>query len=87
LFVFSVGLCFGLRTKCLQSRHSTPWATLPVHFALVILEGGGLTNYLPGLSLNLKKVNAHPALVCNQSLSYVKQISICPTLRKGCMNW
>jgi hypothetical protein len=57
LFVFSVGLCFGLRTKCLQSRHSTPWATLPVHFALVILEGGGLTNYLPGLSLNLDPPN------------------------------
>jgi hypothetical protein len=38
-FVFpSVGLGFELRALNLRSRHSTPWVTPPVHFALVILE-------------------------------------------------
>jgi hypothetical protein len=32
----------------LQSRHSTAWATLPIHFALVILEMGVYQNYLLG---------------------------------------
>jgi hypothetical protein len=31
---------FELRTLCLQSRHSTAWATPPVHFGMVILEIG-----------------------------------------------
>jgi hypothetical protein len=31
-------LGFELRSLCLQSRSSTTWSTLPVHFALVILE-------------------------------------------------
>jgi hypothetical protein len=32
------GLGFELRASYLQSRYSTVWATLLVHFALVILE-------------------------------------------------
>jgi hypothetical protein len=35
-----VGLGFGLRASSLPSRCSTTWATLLVHFALVILEMG-----------------------------------------------
>jgi hypothetical protein len=37
-FFFLVGLGFEPRALHLQSRHSTAWATPPVHFALVILE-------------------------------------------------
>jgi hypothetical protein len=37
---FLVGLVFELKPSLLQSRHSTTWATPPVHFALVILEMG-----------------------------------------------
>jgi hypothetical protein len=37
---FLVGLTFELKTSHLQSRCSTAWAMLPVHFALVILEMG-----------------------------------------------
>jgi hypothetical protein len=33
-----VGLEFELRASCLQSSHFTTWATLPVHFDLVVLE-------------------------------------------------
>jgi hypothetical protein len=51
-FIFNgfliVELKFEPRTSCLQSRHFTTWATTPVHLALVILEMGGLVNYLPG---------------------------------------
>jgi hypothetical protein len=36
----------------LQNWCSAIWATPPRHFALVILEMGGLTNYLPGLALS-----------------------------------
>jgi hypothetical protein len=36
-FVFVV-LGFEFRALCLQDRHSTTWATLPVLFTLVILE-------------------------------------------------
>jgi hypothetical protein len=39
-FFFPMGQGFELRASHLQSRHSTTWATLPVHFALVILEMG-----------------------------------------------
>jgi hypothetical protein len=38
LFFFLAVLGFELRSLCLQSRSSTTWSTLPVHFALVILE-------------------------------------------------
>jgi hypothetical protein len=37
---FLVRLEFELRTSHLQSRHSTTWGTLPVHFTVVILEMG-----------------------------------------------
>jgi hypothetical protein len=37
---------------CWLGRCSTAWATPPVHFAPVILEMGGLKNYLPGLVSN-----------------------------------
>jgi hypothetical protein len=37
-----LGLGFELRPLHLQSRHSTAWAMIPVHFALVILEIGSL---------------------------------------------
>jgi hypothetical protein len=39
-FFFFVGLGFEFRALCSQSRHSTAYATPPVHFALVILMMG-----------------------------------------------
>jgi hypothetical protein len=59
IYYFMMALGFELRASQLQSRHSTPKATLPVHFALVILEMGshelftcaGLNCDLPDLSL------------------------------------
>jgi hypothetical protein len=48
-FLFSwVGLEFELRTSHLQSKYSTTRATLPVHFALVILEMEILLIICPG---------------------------------------
>jgi hypothetical protein len=38
VFLVVVGPRFGLRALCLQSRHSTTWATAPVHFALIIVD-------------------------------------------------
>jgi hypothetical protein len=35
-----MGLGFEFRASCLQRRLFTIWATLPVHFAMVILEMG-----------------------------------------------
>jgi hypothetical protein len=46
------GTCFKLKASHLQSRHSTAWAKRFDHFALVILEMGGLMNYLLGLASN-----------------------------------
>jgi hypothetical protein len=43
-----VGLGFELRALSLQSRHSTAWATPPVHFALVILKMGSCELFPPG---------------------------------------
>jgi hypothetical protein len=54
---FLMGLGLELRASCLQSRHSTTWNTPPTHFVLVILEGEGLSNYLPGLALNHNPLN------------------------------
>jgi hypothetical protein len=53
-FFFFLSLRVDLRTLSLQSRLSTTWATPQVHFALVILEMG-VSNYLPGLALNLSR--------------------------------
>jgi hypothetical protein len=39
-FLFLVGLGFELRLVCLQSRHTTTWATPPIQFSLVVLEMG-----------------------------------------------
>jgi hypothetical protein len=36
----------------MQSRHSTTWAVLPVHFGDGYFGEEGLENYLPGLALN-----------------------------------
>jgi hypothetical protein len=57
-FFFFGGTGFELRASCLQRMRSTASATPPAHFGLVILEMGSLTNYLPGLALNLN----HPDL-------------------------
>jgi hypothetical protein len=46
-FFFLVGLVFELRASHLQTKHSTPWATPPVHFALVILETGSTRTIWP----------------------------------------
>jgi hypothetical protein len=55
---FFVGLGFELRASFLHSRHFTTWTTSAVHFAMVILEMGGLTNYfLSGLALNHDLLN------------------------------
>jgi hypothetical protein len=42
LICFLLVLKLELRTLCLQSRCSIAWATLPIHFVLVILEMGVL---------------------------------------------
>jgi hypothetical protein len=49
-FLFRLGLGFELRALRLQSRHSTSWATPPVHFGYFGV--GGLSNYLYRLPLN-----------------------------------
>jgi hypothetical protein len=46
------GLNFKLTKQVLYS-----WATPPVHFALGILERGGLKNYLPRLASDLGPPN------------------------------
>jgi hypothetical protein len=56
-FFFLMRPGFELRTSLLQSRLSTAWATPPVHLPLVILEMGGLLNYLPWLALNCNPPN------------------------------
>jgi hypothetical protein len=38
LFLVSIGVGFGLSDSCLQSRHSTSWATPLLHFSQAILE-------------------------------------------------
>jgi hypothetical protein len=39
-FFFIVGVGFEFKALHLQSRFSTTWASLPFHFALIILEIG-----------------------------------------------
>jgi hypothetical protein len=54
LFCFGGGWDWGLNSALhLQSRHSTAWATPPVHFALVILEMGVSGIVCPGWSLTM----------------------------------
>jgi hypothetical protein len=40
IYDWLIGWGLGLRASNLQSRHSTIWATPPVHFAFIILEMG-----------------------------------------------
>jgi hypothetical protein len=47
-FFFLVELGFELMALCLQSKHSTTLATLPIHFVLVILEMGFWRTICPG---------------------------------------
>jgi hypothetical protein len=46
IYLFLVGLEFELRAACLQTRHTTSWATHFAHFALVILEMGSWELFL-----------------------------------------
>jgi hypothetical protein len=52
-FFFLMGQEFELRASHLQNRSSTTWATLPVHFALFILEMGVWTWKHDPADLNL----------------------------------
>jgi hypothetical protein len=53
IFFSFVGLGYELRASHLQSKCSTTWATLPVHFALLISWKWGLVNYSPRAGLEL----------------------------------
>jgi hypothetical protein len=57
---FFYGMGFELRASRLQSSHSTTWATLSVHFALVILEMGGSLKLFAQASLKLQSSWSQP---------------------------
>jgi hypothetical protein len=74
VFVF-MGLGFELMASYLQSRHSTPLATPPIHFALVTLEMGVSQPIYPCLTSN-----HHPPDVNLPSTWYYRREPPAPSL-------
>jgi hypothetical protein len=48
LWIGGIGLEFELRASCLQSRHSTAWTTLPIHFCSGCFGGRVSWTIYPG---------------------------------------
>jgi hypothetical protein len=66
---FFGGVGFELRALCLQSRHSTVWATPSVHFGVVILEMGGSHEIFVQADFQLLSSQSQPPKV----LTHAKQ--------------